>query len=186
MMKWLSIFAGAVIAAVLAVVLTGYALPQSHVASVTAVYSAAPADIWPWISQPERYPSWRNSLTAVELLPEGGGRVAWRETGKDGKISYRFTERTEGERLVTLITDEGLPFGGGWEFDLQPEGKGSRLTITEHGEVYNPVFRFVSRFFLGHTSTMEAYLTDLGRALGDPVTPRVIKPDQSSGTARKP
>ncbi|HXG71118.1 MAG TPA: SRPBCC family protein [Gemmatimonadaceae bacterium] len=170
----------------LAVVLIGYSLPQAHVATVTAAYSAAPADIWSWISQPERYPSWRNGLTVVELLPDPHGRVAWRETGKDGKISYRFTQRTEGTRLVTLITDEGLPFGGGWEFNLQPEGKGSRLTITEHGEVYNPVYRFVSRFFLGHTSTMEGYLTDLGKALGDPVTPQAVKSGQSFGNVQKP
>ncbi len=125
-------------------------------------------------------------MTTIELLPDAGGRVAWRETGKEGQISYRFTERTEGERLVTRITDEGLPFGGGWEFDLQPEKQGSRLTITERGEVYNPIYRFVSRFFIGHTSTMEAYLTDLGKALDDPVTPRAIKPDQSSANVRKP
>lgn len=186
MLKWLSVAAGALIAAVLGVVLIGYSLPQAHVASVTATYSTAPADIWPWISQPERYASWRTSLIGVELLPESHGRVAWRETGKDGKTSYRFTERTEGTRLVTLITEEGLPFGGGWEFHLQPEGKGSRLTITEHGEVYNPVYRFVSRFFLGHTSTVEGYLTDLGKALGDPVTPQAIKSGQSSGNAQTP
>lgn len=186
MRRWLSLVAGVFITAVLAVIGVGYTLPQSHVASVTAAYAAAPADIWPWISQPERYASWRSGLTAVELLPDAGGRVAWRETGKDGKISYRFTERKEGERMVTRIIDEGLPFGGGWEFDLRPEGSGSRLTITERGEVYNLVFRFVSRFFLGHTGTMETYLRDLGKALGDQVTPQVVKPAGISESDRKP
>jgi hypothetical protein len=40
------------------------------------------------------------------------------------------------------------------------------VQITEDGEVYNPVFRFVSRFILGHTRTMDFYLRALGNATG--------------------
>jgi hypothetical protein len=38
------------------------------------------------------------------------------------------------------------------------------LRITEQGEVYNPVFRFVSRFVIGQNRTIETYLRDLGTA----------------------
>jgi hypothetical protein len=41
------------------------------------------------------------------------------------------------------------------------------LRITEDGEVYNPVFRFVSRFVMGHTATMDKYLADVGKAIDD-------------------
>ncbi len=34
----------------------------------------------------------------------------------------------------------------------------SSVTITERGSVYNPIFRFMSRFIFGHTATVEAYL----------------------------
>jgi hypothetical protein len=37
------------------------------------------------------------------------------------------------------------------------------------GKVYNPVFRFVSRFILGHTQAMDAYLKALGKAVGEEV-----------------
>ena len=37
------------------------------------------------------------------------------------------------------------------------------VTITEHGQVFNPVFRVMSRFVFGHTATIEAYLTNLAR-----------------------
>lgn len=40
------------------------------------------------------------------------------------------------------------------EYRLVPDGAGTRVTITENGEVYNPLFRFVSRFLMGHTSTI--------------------------------
>ena len=37
--------------------------------------------------------------------------------------------------------------------------------ITENGEVYNPLFRFMSRFVFGHTATIDKYLEDLGQVL---------------------
>ena len=64
-------------------------------------------------------------------------------------------------RLVTRIADEDLPFGGTWTYRLEPDGGGTRVTITEDGEVYNPVFRFVSRFVMGHDATLRTYLDDL-------------------------
>ena len=37
------------------------------------------------------------------------------------------------------------------------------MTITERGEVYNPIFRFVSRFVLGHEKTINTYLSAFER-----------------------
>jgi hypothetical protein len=74
-------------------------------------------------------------------------------------------------RMVTRIADPDLPFGGGWTFELEPaDGPqgGTSVRITEDGEVYNPVFRFVSRFVLGHTRSMERYLADLQAQAGQP------------------
>ena len=50
----------------------------------------------------------------------------------------------------------------------------SRVTITERGWVSNPIFRFVSRFVMGHTSTLDAYLRALGKHFGSEPTPTVV------------
>lgn len=42
---------------------------------------------------------------------------------------------------------------------------GTTLRITEDGEIYNPVFRFVSRFFMGYDRTAKTYLADAGKKL---------------------
>jgi hypothetical protein len=69
--------------------------------------------------------------------------------------------------FVARIADTDLPFGGTWTYELKPEGAGTRVTITERGEVYNPIFRFMSRFVLSQTATMEKYLAALtARAAG--------------------
>jgi hypothetical protein len=47
----------------------------------------------------------------------------------------------------------------------------TQITITERGEVYNPIFRFMSRYVFSHHATIDAYLTALGKKLGESVTP---------------
>ena len=54
--------------------------------------------------------------------------------------------------------------------EIAEYGEVASLTITENGEIYNPVFRFVSRFITGQTSTIDEYLRALGRKLGVEVT----------------
>jgi len=155
------------------VVLVGLMLPVKHEAAVSAAIPAAPEAVWAVLTDPASYPKWRGDVTSVEMLPADSGHVAWREQGKNGAISYA-TELTEApRRLVTRITDKSLPFGGTWEYVVSPDGAGSRVQITEHGEVYNPVFRFVSRFIMGHTATASAYLKALGARFGATVTPEV-------------
>jgi hypothetical protein len=108
----------------------------------------------------------------VEALPSHAGNIAWREVSKGDGISYEGTTSEEPTHFVAQITDKGIPFGGSWDYRIQPEGTGSRITITENGEVYNPFFRFVSRYVMGHTATIDRYLTNLSAKTGDKYAPQ--------------
>jgi hypothetical protein len=93
----------------------------------------------------------------------------WRETDKGGQtIAYEAVESAPPRRLVTRIADPSLPFGGTWTYDIAPasSGSGPTLSITENGEVYNPVFRFVSRYIMGHAATIDSYLKAVKARLG--------------------
>ena len=72
--------------------------------------------------------------------------------------------------MRTRIADE-LPYGGTWTFSLEPGDSACVLTLTEDGEVYNVIFRFVSRFIMGYNGSLETYLRDLGKKFGESVTP---------------
>ena len=157
----------------LVVVIVGYLLPMRHEATVSATIPASPDVVWGVLTDPVRYPTWRGDVTSVEMLPTDSGHVAWREQGKNGAMTFVVEQAEPPTRLVTRITDKSLPFGGSWEYLVTAEGVGSRVQITEHGEVYHPVFRFVSRFIMGHTATVSAYLKALGARFGATVTPRV-------------
>ena len=173
-MRWVLGIVGFLIVVVLLVVAIGYALPKSHVASVSAQYAAPPDALWATLTDVSAFPRWRNDLVRVELLPDENGQRGWREHGKNDVITYRVVASDPPRRLVTRIADETLPFGGTWTYELAPADGGTRLTITERGEVYNPIFRFVSRFVLGYTGTMTTMLRALGAKHGETVTPETV------------
>jgi polyketide cyclase/dehydrase/lipid transport protein len=158
---------GVLVALIVVIVVIGYALPVRHRASRSAHFAAAPGTLFATIADVERYPTWRSDVKRVELVPNGAGPQRFREIGSNGTILYEIDRREPDHLFVTRIADPGLPFGGTWTQELTPSADGTTLSITEDGEVRNPIFRFVSRFILGHTGTMDHYLADLGRRVGN-------------------
>jgi len=151
---------GALVVLGLLLVAIGYALPVKHVAVREAMLPAPPERVYAAIGNVEQYAAWRSDLQAVEVLASPPA-LRWRERGGNGTITYELADTDPPRRLVTRIADPSLPFGGSWTYQLTPSGTGTTLVITEHGEVYNPLFRLMSRFVFGHTRTMEKYLEDL-------------------------
>ena len=101
-------------------------------------------------------------------MPPEGGHERFREVGKNGAILYQVEALVPNERLVTRISDPSLPFGGAWTYEVIPSGESTTLRITEDGEVYNPLFRFVSRIIMGHTATLDRYFADVQRRFNRP------------------
>lgn len=160
---------GTVLTLVGLVCVVGAVLPRDHVATGSALVGGAPAEVWRVIRDVERVPTWRKSVTAVEGVEAGGpdgGASAWVErSGKDGL--RMMVGRCEVERMIeTRIDDKGLPFGGTWTIELAPEGEGTRVRVTERGFVRTPPFRFIAKFFIGHSSNLRRYLTDLASRNG--------------------
>jgi uncharacterized protein YndB with AHSA1/START domain len=150
---------------VVVVVAVGYMLPQDHRASRERDFAVAPNRVFGAIATPSEFPKWRGDVKRVEMLPDEGGRPRFREEGSNGDIVYQVEERVPDRRLVTRIADRSLPFGGSWTYELTPTVTGTSLKITENGEVYNPLFRFMSRFVFGHHRTIDTYLASLDRHL---------------------
>jgi hypothetical protein len=57
---------------------------------------------------------------------------------------------------------------------LAREGNGTALSITEEGFIKNPLFRVLGKLFFSPTATLEQYLRDLAKALGEDATPTVV------------
>ena len=157
---------GGLVVIVVVVLLIGWSLPVAHRVTREATYRATPAQVFSLITDVKAFPQWRPSVTQIEVLPAADGRSQFREIGKNGTILFEIDSAQPDQRLVTRIADRSLPFGGKWTYELTPRGDSTNLRITEDGEVYNPLFRFVSRFVMGHTATIDEYLADVGRRFG--------------------
>lgn len=154
---------------VIAVVfLIGWRLPESHEASVEREYAHAPERVFQEIATPTEYPKWRSGVQKVELLPESETDRLRRftEYTLGDEMTYVIEESVPGQRFVTTIEGKDLPYGGSWIYELSQSARGTTLRITEEGEVYNPFFRFVSRFIMGHTRGLERFHSDLEKRLG--------------------
>lgn len=142
-MKWPWITLAVLVAAIALVAICGAMLPVKHVASRRARYRQSAETIW--------------------------AAIAREKTFREDDVNYEVVESTAPERMVTRITDKNLPYGGSWTYEITREADGAALRITENGEVYNPIFRFVSRFIMGHTATIDTRLRGLGKQFGEDV-----------------
>jgi hypothetical protein len=174
-MKWALIAAGAVVLLIALVAVAGLLLPRDHVAAMSARIAAAPESVWAALSDPAAFPSWRGAVKKVEVLPATATGPSWREHSSNGRITFVADVFEPPRRMVGRIADKDLPFGGSWEYRVEPDGPSStKVTVIERGSVYNPVFRFMSRFVFGHTATMDAYLRALGKKFGTELTPTAV------------
>ena len=136
-MKWLLRIGGVLVLLVLIVAIVGWALPVAHVATASATVAKPPEALYAVVSDIGSYGRW------------------WPD---DPKVKTEVVEARPPSRFVSRIADPDQPFGGTWTIEIAPEGSGSRITVTERGEVYNPILRFLSRFVIGHTATLESFL----------------------------
>jgi hypothetical protein len=165
-MKWL-LWAIAVLVVIVGLAAAiGAMLPVKHRATRKARFRASPDALYAVIAGP---PEWRTGVKNYGVLPENNGRKQWWEEDNHGqKITFELVEDMPGRRIATRIVGPNLPFGGTWSFDIAPvPGGGSDLRITEDGQVYNVMFRFMARYFFGYTASIEGYLRDLAVKFGD-------------------
>jgi hypothetical protein len=165
-MKIALIVVGVVVLLVVTVVVIGALLPKRHVVTRTALFKASPEKLFALIAGNQ---DWRPDVMACEMITDSG-RQFQRETSKHGDtVLYELMGSRPPLAIQRRIATENLPYGGSWSFALEPENGETRVRITEDGEVYNPLFRFVSRFVMGQTATLDAYLTAMGKATGEDV-----------------
>jgi hypothetical protein len=160
-MKWILMALGAVALLAGLVALVGAALPLRHHATRMARFRVSPPALYAVIAGP---PDWRTDVKRYGALPDKDRRRQWWEEDRHAqKITYELVEDIAAKRLAVRIADRKLPFGGTWSFDIAPAPDGgSQLRITEDGEIYNVIFRFMARFFFGYATSIEGYLRDLG------------------------
>jgi hypothetical protein len=152
--------------------LIGSMLPKAHVASRSILLHRTPQEVYAVVRDFSSAPSWRADVKRIEVETPS----YFREEGKHGTVNYELVEDVPAQRMVTRIRDTDLGYSGQWTYSFTPENGGTRVTIREDGEVSNVLFRFMSRYIFGQTSTIDSYLTSLARRFGEEATPREAVP----------
>lgn len=173
-MYWILFVMATLVSVVIAMVVGGLATPRRHTASRTILLPKTPAaKVWETVRNVSAYPDWRDDIQSIEFASDSS-ELAWTEYSRQGAVSYRATVDEPPSRFTALITDDDLPYSGEWQYSLSSVGEGTRVVITEQGEVGNPIFRFFGAHILGYTRTIDAYLRDLAVQLNEQARPEPV------------
>lgn len=153
------------------IALIGSQLPKSHTASRSIVLRQPRQTVYAVIRDFKSAPSWRSDVKSVEVIETPGQKLRFLEHGSDD-ITYELAEEMPNQRMVTRILNTDLGYSGQWTYELTDENGGTRVRITEDGEVSNVLFRFMSHYVFGHTSTIDSYLSALAKKFGETATPQ--------------
>ena len=134
------VIAGGLVVLVAGIAAIGSMLPRNHKASRTCGSSDPRPKVWPVIIQ-----ATEASDVPVDVL-----------------------ESHPPHRLVTRVTEKEKNFGGTWTIAIAPTPSGARRHHHRRRLGREPVFRFVSRFVIGHHATMDALLKQVAKTLSEP------------------
>ena len=161
-MRWIIFTVAGLALVVLLVVVIGTLLPKAHSVSRTVRIALPPDALYTVLADVGQYQSWRHEVKTLQRLPDKNGMPAWIEVAGGMKIPMRFERMERPSLLVARIDTDELPFSGSWTYRIVAAGSSAAdLTVTEDGEVRNPIFRFMSRFVFGQYATMDAFLKNL-------------------------
>ncbi len=168
-MRWILWTVAVVVGLVAATAIVGLFRPKRHTARTQSQLGKAPDAVWRVLADYEHWSEWQPDVKRVERLADHDGHTMLKMVGGWGDMPTEITVSEPPRRMVTEV--DGGAFRGRWTYELEPTASGgSRVTITEEGEVDNPLFRAMMLFHDNY-ATMFGYHRALGTRLGETVQP---------------
>ena len=162
-LAWLGVACGSLVGALAAMTLIGWLMPSRYGVSQSFLLPVPVADVWAILDDYPGQTAWRRDLIAVDRLPDEGSTEVWRERFERSATRSWTVEARSPAWLVRQSDLEGGAIQRRWEFALEPvvSPSNTRITLTERGEIRNPLRRFVIRFIIGRSRTLKNLLSDL-------------------------
>lgn len=132
----------------------GRRLPPSHEASRSGFVAAPPARVFALLADPKLAPRWRKGVHFVRVL-DTEPRLRFQERSGQGSLVLEVEEAVAPTRLVIRTAPmRRMVFSGTWTYALAPEDDGTRVTLTERGEVRSPIARLFMHHVLGEATNV--------------------------------
>lgn len=135
-MYWILFVMGAIAAVVIALLVGGLVTPREYTVTRSALLPFAPEQVW----------------SALQTIIAASGQLELREEPSSDAVPSRITAR--------LIADDQSDVGA-WTWTLLQEDAATRVTLTEHGDIANPIARIVRAQLGGHHKNVERHLQEL-------------------------
>ena len=166
-MRWIVVILAFLVLVLVTLAIAGAMLPREHTVTRSIFLKQSAESIWAAVTDYENEPKWRTDVANITRLPDRNGHQLVEEKYKNGEsMKIETVEAQPPFKLVRDVVDNPI-FSGRWTYTITPEVQGTRLTITEHGVVPNPVFRLISRFVIGHTTSIDKFLHALAGKFGE-------------------
>lgn len=167
--RWLPILLATTIGLPALAYIAGSLIPRDHQARMSIDLTSPPPKVWSLISDFADSARWRRDIRGVSV--QAGTPIRFIESSSQGDILFEVVAQEPPRRQVVRIVDDDQPFGGTWTWQIDGNGAGSRVTITEDGFIKNPIFRLMGLAFFSPTDTIDAYLRNLAAELGEKAIP---------------
>lgn len=167
-MKWILVAIGIFVLVILVVLILGLLQPVKHSVTRSIHLNQKPETVFAVLDNNSELPNWSSSVAKVEALPDRDGKPAFRCQLKWGGMQMTMTqlEHTPPTRLVVAMSKDSGPALGTWTYQIVPDTVGSRVIVTEDGEIKNPFFRLMARM-RGLDANITQTLRDLAKRYGE-------------------
>ena len=132
----------------------------------TAQFKSSPQDIWNVIRDIKGQEEWRDDVESIEMINVKKGKEKWTEIPKKGRpISFQVKTYDPPNRFDIAIVESG--FSGYWEGKINEKNGLTDIEFKEVVVISNPYFKTLSYLFLDLNKTMDLYLANLKKKLGE-------------------
>jgi hypothetical protein len=166
-MKWLLVIGAVAAVGVLAIVVFGWLQPVKHSVTRSIHLKAASRDVFALLDDIEQTPGWSSGILKAERLPDRNGQRSARYTlrWRGREMIMTELERNPPSRLVISMAPPGAAPLGTWTYELG-ENNGCDVSLTEDGELKNPLMRAFARMH-GLDTSIRTTLQDLAKKFGE-------------------
>ncbi len=162
---------GAVVAVLLSMLVGGLLVPPRFSASRVLQLRASPESVWSLVADPAGYSVWRDAVTSVDI--DGRAPLRWREFGDDGASAFEASAVNAPHQFAAHSLDDGDTRRTARVFLLTPHDDGTRIELTEHLVISNPLARFLRQYVIRRSRSLDVLARELAHSLGESaVTPQ--------------
>jgi hypothetical protein len=155
---------------------------RDHKVELIVTYPKSPRSaVWRLLTDHTAEPKWLPAFSKVVRQADIAGHEVWTHTSAD--LSFSATVMTVSaipeERYERLLLRDNQrrseSWDGRWVYELQPEGSGTRLRITEYGWTDGFWFFITQRVLANPDVFLKYYARMIGRELNDPPQIQVVR-----------